>query len=214
MKKKKRLSIRKITIFLLLLVVVIGGCVLAFNKVSSGKKTTKEVQDVDSIEGYNYTLKDNATKYYKSLFEELKKTLEADEIDEEKYAELVAQMFVADFFNLDNKISKSDVGGTQFVYSDYVNDFSKYASDSMYKSVDSDGFGDRDQDLPVVAKVTVENKGNETYTYGENTDENAYRMSFEIEYDDDLGYQTSGELIIIHNGNKLEVASMSEGSSE
>ena len=103
MKKKKRLSIRKITIFLLLLVVVIGGCVLAFNKVSSGKKTTKEVQDVDSIEGYNYTLKDNATKYYKSLFEELKKTLEADEIDEEKYAELVAQMFVADFFNLDNK---------------------------------------------------------------------------------------------------------------
>ena len=84
----------------------------------------------------------------------------------------------------------------------------------MYKSVESDVYGDRDQDLPVVAKVTVENKGNETYTYGENTDENAYRMSFEIEYDDDLGYQTSGELIIIHNGNKLEVASMSEGSSE
>ena len=106
--------------------VVIGGCVLAFNKFSSGKKTTKEVQDVDSIEGYDYTLKDNATKYYKSLFEELKKTLEADDIDEEKYAELVAQMFVADFFNLDNKISKSDVGGTQFVYSDYVNDFQNY----------------------------------------------------------------------------------------
>ena len=84
----------------------------------------------------------------------------------------------------------------------------------MYKSVESDVYGDRDQDLPVVAEVTVENKGNEAYTYGENTDEKAYRMSFEIEYDDDLGYQTSGELIIIHNGNKLEVASMSEGSSE
>ena len=211
--KKKRLSIRKITIFLLLLIIVIGGCVLAFNKFEGTKKVAKVVKNVDTIEGYNYTLKDNATSYYKSLFKELKKTLEADKVDEDKYAELVAQMFIADFFNLDNKVSKSDVGGTQFVYSNYVNDFSKYASDSMYKSVESDIYDDRKQELPIVSKVTVKNDGHESYTYGENTDDNAYKMSFEIEYKDDLGYQTSGSLIIIHNGDKLEVASMSEGSS-
>ena len=35
-------------------------------------------------------------------------------------------------------------------------------------------------------------------------------MNFEIEYDEDLDYQTSGTLTLIHNDKKLEVAAMEE----
>ena len=211
--KKRKINVKRVAILVILLLLIVIGIVLAVNKLTTKKTETKEVKEVASIEAYGYTLKDNATKYYKKLFQELEKTLNADKIDEDKYSSLVAQMFIADFFNLDNKISKNDVGGKQFVYSNYQTDFEKSAMDSMYKSVESDVYGNRDQDLPVVTNVEVTKVGNEPYTYGENTDDNAYIYNFKIEYEDDLGYQTEGSLTLIHNGKKIEVASMSEKSA-
>lgn len=208
--KKRKINVKRVIILIVLLLIIIAGIVLAINKLTSKKNTTKEVKEVASIDAYGYTLRDNATAYYKKLFKELEKTLNADKVDEDKYSELVAKMFIADFFNLDNKISKNDVGGKQFVYSDYQNDFEKYAMDSMYKSVESDVYNNRNQELPIVTNVEVTKVGNESYTYGENTDDNAYVYNFKIEYEDNLGYQTEGSLILIHNGKKIEVASMSE----
>ena len=83
----------------------------------------------------------------------------------------------------------------------------------MYKSVESDVYGERNQELPEVTNVEVTKVKNETYQYGENTDENAYVFNFNIEYKEDMDYQTEGSLILIHNGNKIEVASMSEKSA-
>lgn len=213
MKKKRKINVKRVAILIILLALIIVGAVLAVNKLTHKEKETQEVKEVASIDAYGYTLKDNATAYYKKLFKELEKTLNAKEVDEDKYAELVAQMFIADFFNLDNKISKNDVGGKQFVYADYQSDFEKFAMDSMYKSVESDVYGDRDQELPEVTNVEVTKVKNDTYTYGENSDENAYVFNFKIEYKKDLDYQTEGSLTLIHNGNKIEVASMSEKSA-
>lgn len=213
MKKKRKINVKRVAILIILLVLIIGGIVLGVCKLTAKDSDTKEVKEVASIDAYGYTLKDNATAYYKKLFKELEKVLTADEVDEEKYAELVAQMFMADFFNLDNKISKNDVGGVQFVYADYQSDFEKYAMDSVYKTVESDVYGDREQTLPEIKGVTVTKVKNDSYTYGENTDDNAYIYNFEVEYKEDLGYQTEGSLTLIHNGNKIEVASMSEKSA-
>ena len=211
--KKRKINVKRVAILIILLLLIIAGIVLAVNKLTKKETKTKEIQEVASIDAYGYTLKDNATAYYKKLFKELEKTLNADKVDEEKYSELVAQMFIADFFNLDNKISKNDVGGKQFVYADYQSDFEKFAMDSMYKSVESDVYNDRNQELPIVSNVEVTKVGNQNYTYGENSDDNAYVYNFKIEYKDDLGYQTEGNLILIHNGQKIEVASMSEKSA-
>ncbi len=211
--KKRKINVKRVAILIILLLLIIAGIVLAVNKLTKKETKTKEIQEVASIDAYGYTLKDNATAYYKKLFKELEKTLNADKVDEEKYSELVAQMFIADFFNLDNKISKNDVGGKQFVYADYQSDFEKFAMDSMYKSVESDVYNDRNQELPIVSNVEVTKVGNQNYTYGENSDDNAYVYNFKIEYKDDLGYQTEGSLILIHNGQKIEVASMSEKSA-
>ncbi len=213
MKKKRKLNIKRIAIVIILFALIIVGVVLAIQKFTGKKETVNEVKEVAAIEAYGYSLKENATAYYKKLFKELEKTLNADEVDEEKYADLVAQMFIADFFNLDNKISKNDVGGAQFVYSDYKTDFEKYAMDSMYKSVESDVYGERNQELPEVTNVTVTKIKQDSYKYGDNTDDNAYIYNFETEYKEDLGYQTSGSLTLIHNGKKIEVASMSEESA-
>lgn len=211
--KKRKINVKRVAILIILLLLIIASIVLAVNKLTKKETKTKEIQEVASIDAYGYTLKDNATAYYKKLFKELEKTLNADKVDEEKYSKLVAQMFIADFFNLDNKISKNDVGGKQFVYADYQSDFEKFAMDSMYKSVESDVYNDRNQELPIVSNVEVTKVGNQNYTYGENSDDNAYVYNFKIEYKDDLGYQTEGSLILIHNGQKIEVASMSEKSA-
>lgn len=212
-KKKRKINVKRVAILIILLALIIVGGVLMVSKLTHKESKTKEIKEVASIDAYGYTLKENATAYYKKLFKELEKTLNEKEVDEEKYAKLVAQMFIADFFNLDNKISKNDVGGKQFVYSDYQNDFEKFAMDSMYKSVESDVYGERKQELPEVTNVDVTKVKNESYKYGDNTDENAFIFNFEIEYKEDMDYQTSGSLTLIHNGNKIEVASMSEKSA-
>lgn len=212
-KKKRKINVKRVAILIILLALIIVGGVLMVSKLTHKESKTKEIKEVASIDAYGYTLKENATAYYKKLFKELEKTLNKKEVDEEKYAKLVAQMFIADFFNLDNKISKNDVGGKQFVYSDYQNDFEKFAMDSMYKSVESDVYGERKQELPEVTNVDVTKVKNESYKYGDNTDENAFIFNFEIEYKEDMDYQTSGSLTLIHNGNKIEVASMSEKSA-
>ena len=212
-KKKRKVNVKRVAILIILLALIIAGAILTISKLTHKESNTKEIKEVASIDAYGYTLKDTATVYYKKLFKELEKTLNEKEVDKDKYAELVAQMFIADFFNLDNKISKNDVGGKEFVYSDYQSDFEKFAMDSMYKSVESDVYGERNQELPEVTNVEVTKVKNETYQYGENTDENAYVFNFNIEYKEDMDYQTEGSLILIHNGNKIEVASMSEKSA-
>ena len=212
MKKKRKLNVKRIAIVIILLILIIAGTFLAIGKLTNKETKTKEVKELANIKAYGYTLKDNATAYYKKLFKELEKTLNEKEVDEEKYASLVAQMFIADIFNLDNKISKNDVGGKEFVYSNYQTDFEKFAMDSLYKSVENDVYGKRNQTLPEVTNVTVSKVKNESYKYGENTDENAYIYNFQTEYKEDLGYQKEGSLTLIHNGKKIEVASMSEES--
>ena len=97
---------------------------------------------------------------------------------------------------------------TQFVYTDYQNDFESYAMDSVYRSVESDVYNNRNQSLPIVTNVGFTKVGHEFYTYVASTDDNAYVCNFKIAYEDDLGYPTEGSLILIHSNDKLEIAAM------
>lgn len=209
---KRRVSKKKVSIAVILLILIIAGAVgiyLYFNQGSDAPKPVK-VESVDTIEGYDYTLSSNATKYYKSLFKELKNVLESDDVDEAKYADLVSKLFVADFYNLDNKINKNDIGGVQFVYKDFRSDFEKLATTSMYKSVENNLYNDRNQNLPVVTNVSTEAKDSEEFKYGDNTDDKAYKIGFEITYQEDLGYQSKGTLTLIHNDKKIEIAALDD----
>lgn len=206
-RRRKKLRIGRIFILILLITSIFVLGYMAITK--NNKNEVKKARDISEIKEFGYTLREDATSYYKSLYKKLSKTLEGD-IDYDKYSSLVSQMFVCDFFTLSNKSNKNDVGGFQFVYSEYKNDFQKYAADTVYKSVLNNVYGNRKQDLPTVKEVNVTKKDNTAFKYGDSTDEGAYVYDFEITYDNDYGYQDSGSLTLIHNGKKIEVAKMSE----
>lgn len=210
MARRRKIKTGRVVILIVLLFAVGALGYFACQKFLFKPTSTKKVKEISSIKGYGYTLRENATDYYKKLFKKLDNVLSNNEVDMDEYSKLVCQMFISDFYNLDNKISKSDVGGIEFVYEPYKEDFRNYAMDSVYKSVLSNVYNNRKQTLPVVTKVNCDIIRSESFKYGDSSDDNAYIYNFDISYKEDLDYQTDGSLTIIHNDKKLEVASMSE----
>jgi hypothetical protein len=213
-KKKSNVKIKKVNILILILVVILIALLVSLYIVGKGsfkkKGKAKEVEVVDEIKNFDYYVTDNSTKYFTKLFNDLKKLLSSDNVDEEKYASLISQMFVADFYDLNSKVSKNDVGGVQFISSVSVfrENFQKKASgpDGIYYSVKSDVYGTRKQTLPQVKEATIESIKNTTFTNGNYKDDKAYLVNVSISYNTDLGYPKNVTLTLIHNEKKLEIA--------
>ncbi len=202
----KKISVRKIVIFsiyILFILLIIIGIVKILTK-----DKPKNVQVVDSIDNYGYTLNDNATSYYKQTFNELSDLLSNESIDEKSYAQLVSKLFISDLYTLDNKLNKNDIGGMQFVYKDFVDDFSSYSKSTIYKYVENNMYNDRTQDLPVVTNVIINSVNNDDFKYNDKVFENSYYIDLTLEYETDLGYPTNINLVLVKNNNKIEVAKM------
>ena len=108
-------------------------------------------------------------------------------------------------------MAKTDVGGSDFVYSKASVDFLEKAQDTIYKYVESNLYGDRTQKLPTVEKATINNVEKAPFTYQEEVDENAYKVEKEWTYTDTStsnGYQTEATLIFIHDGKKLSLVEL------
>ena len=119
-------------------------------------------------------------------------------------------MLVLDFYNLDNKMSKNDIGGTQFIMDNYRSNFILEASETVYKYIEHNVYGNRKQELPKVKEVSVESVNTNTYKYNNITDDKAYIIKVKVSYEKDLGYPTSVVVKLLHtkmeNGKtKLEV---------
>lgn len=211
-KRKNNRKIKKDNIFILILVIVLVALIISLVFMAKGilkkeKGNVQETQIVDKMDDYGYYLTDHNTKYYNELYEELKQTLAENPVDEEKYAKLVAQLFTVDFYDLNSKLSKSDVGGTQFIAGDYKDVFIKTANDinGIYYYVKSDLYGERKQELPVVVNVEVVSLKNTSFKYDKINDDKAYTIDINLTYEKDLGYQKSVSLTIVHNDKKLEI---------
>ena len=196
-------------ILIISLVVVLLGCfiVIGLNVYNLFNTTTKvkEVKVVDEITNYGYVLEDNMTDLYKKLYNELKNVLNSDEVNEEEYAKLVAQMLVVDFYDLNSKMSKNDVGGAQFVLDDFKDNFVLEAEETVYKYVEHNAFGNRKQKLPEVSNVSVKEIRDGSYTYNDFIDDKAYVVTVNLEYKEDLGYPTEVVVKMLHKDNILKV---------
>ncbi len=211
-KKKKKKKFGKFILFLFILLIAGGLIYFAIKPNNKTKNEQKKV--VDTIDNFEYTVSENATKLFKSEFKKLKNELSKDEINNEEYASLVSKLFIIDFFTLDNKATKNEVGGVQFVYDNYRKTFIDKARDEFYKYVRNNLNNDRTQKLPVVSSIEVtscEKKEASSLLKGDEFSQidEAYEVNLTWEYEEDLGYQKTGKVVIIKNNDKLVVAKLS-----
>ena len=162
MKKNKKIIIT-IVVILVIIGLGVGAYFLFFKSKPSEELANSEVKIMNKIEGYEYTLDERDTELFKEKFEELKKLLESETFEEEEYVSLVSQLFIIDLYTIDNKISKYDVGGLEYVYEPARDSFKGMAIDTIYKNVINNIDKKREQSLPTVASITVDDITPSTY---------------------------------------------------
>lgn len=203
MKNKKK----KVLVILILIIILLIAGILIY-KLSLNKNDEPQVKVIKSIEEYNYNLNDNETKLYKTEFDNLYDILTNDEVDYEAYAKSVAKLFVIDFYTLDNKLSKNDIGGTDFIKDSMKDNFIEEARSTFYKYLEVKN-DERMQRLPIVNEITDVLIENTTFTYADKTiDENAYKVTISWNYEEDLGYETTAKMIIVKEDKKLYIVEM------
>ena len=204
-KKYKRILI------IILIVVLLAIISFVIYKILLNNKTEEEVVNVvDSISEYEYNLDDRDTELMKSTYEELKNILNSDEIDYELYASALAKLFVIDLFTMDNKINKYDVGSTEYVYPDALENFKLNVEDTLYKHMENNSSGKRKQDLPEVSSIDVLSTETGEYTIGENSFD-SYIVNLSWQYVSDLGYDNNALITLINLDNKLYVVEYEVG---
>ena len=205
MKLKKKVK-RAILIILLLAILSIGY--LAYLKYY--KTDVKTVKTIDKIKGYGYVLKASKPKEYKEMFYELKDILSKDKVDKEAYAKQISKMFIYDFYSLDDKLAKTDVGGLDFIYPTVLENFMLNAESTYYKYLESNVYKNRKQDLPVVSKIKIED------ITEEELDEKAYVVEVSWDYTSTAfdDYQKEATLTIVHKGKKLYIAELNNPNED
>ncbi len=220
MKKSKKILIFIIIVF----VVAIFGFLAYYFLNSTPSKT--EVKVIKKIDGYGYNLNENETDLYKDEFDELSKILSKDDVDYEAYAKSIAKLFIIDFYTLNNKLSKNDIGGTDFIKEDMRDNFIDEARSTFYKYLEVDS-KNRNQDLPEVSEikdVSLENtsfviKDTKTTTTSSKvksktanknvgTTVDAYKVTITWDYKEDFGYENNANMIIIKKDKKLYIVEM------
>lgn len=203
MKKKYK----KIIIVLVILLVLVFGA-FAYCKFFKSKPVDtpiKEVKVTNTIENYGYNLEDRDTKLYKEKYEKLKELLSKDDYDKDEYIKLISELFIIDLYTIDNKISRYDVGGTEFMYTGAVSSFKASVENSLYKTVENDLEDNRNQALPIVSSIEITNYEPTTYEMPDQSVVKGYKVNLSWQYEKDLGYDDTGVLIVIPDGNKMGV---------
>ena len=203
---RKKYKVGLIVISVLLVGVVSLGVFKIFYGDKEEEKDVNVSSVISNINDYGYTLDDRDTEYMKETFVELEKILNETDVDYQAYAEVLAKLFVIDFYTLDNKINKYDIGSLEYIWSSGVDMFRQKAVDTIYRDVIDNTYRDRIQDLPEITNVSITNTEETTYQLGEE-EVDAIKLEMKYEYKEDLGYDTEGTIYLVQNVNKLEVVS-------
>lgn len=204
--KKKKIII--IVIIVILLLAVGGFFGYHYFKNKNTETPTNTIEVLDSITGYDYHLEDRDGELYKETFFKLKDLLEkSSTIDDKLYEEYLATLFLVDFYTLENKISKYDVGSLDFLYPEEKEKFQKKAMDTMYKLVLDNATNTRKQELPIVTKVELDKIESTEYKKGNQTLP-GYLITATLTYQKDLGYDKNVKLTLVKEENKLYVVNL------
>lgn len=215
-KRKKKMSKakkRRLLVFGLAILLVVLIVAFAFNRGDDKKVESEKV--VDEIKQFSYVVSASDPKLFKEKFKELKKELTKKEVNQEKYAKLISELFVIDFYTLQNKNSKNDVGGVQFIYDSYKPDFVDKARDGIYKQVKSNLDNNRNQNLPEVENVSITSTEQvapseffKNDTFKNVNEKEAYKINMTWSYKNDDDFQKEATLIVVKDGEKLSIAKL------
>lgn len=189
---------KRVFLFLMILLFVysIGGIFyLKYIYVSPNEPVIK---NLDSILGYDYVLRSNASSLYKTEFNILKENLEGN-INEEEYLKSVCKLYIIDLYSMRDKLNKYDIN-TDFIYEQNILNYKLNLQDTLYKYLEDNSDGKRGQELPSVSSVNVVDIKDTTFKIG---DENVHakEVSLKWEYDKDLGYDNKGTLVLVKENN-------------
>lgn len=194
---KKINKVQKVIGFMMLLL-IISMVVYVVLILLPNKKTNMSPDDTIK---FGYTSYKRDTKLYKDIFDSLGKVLDKEPIDYEEYAKYLSELFIIDFYTLDNKNDKNDIGGIQFIYDDLKDNFMLNASDTVYKYI-KNITSSKNRQLPVVSKINVSDISENTYKI-ENTEYSSYIVTLDWSYEKDYGYETSTKITLIKKDDKL-----------
>ena len=152
------------------------------------------VKNLAEIEGYPYSLNSNASKLYKDEFNILKDNLE-NNYNEEEYIKSISKLYIIDLYSLKNKLNKYDIN-VDFIYPDIVSNYRLNIENTLYKYLENNSDGNRNQELPVVSNVIIDEILDEKYSLNK---ENVpcKKVKVTIEYENDLGYDKSGTITLV-----------------
>ncbi len=201
MNKKKKKEVQKNRIIIIILIIITLIVVIFFKT----RPKLQVISVVSEIADYNYYVESNASKIYKKYYNELEEELSTNKIDEENYAMLISKLFIVDYYSLNNKITNKDIGGVQFVHSELKDKFIEESSETIYKYIKNNLYGTRNQKLPEVSSVDIENIENIKYKNGNFKDDSGYKVITKINYIKDYDYPKEVELTLIHENNKLVI---------
>ena len=201
MKKNKKLKVKRGKVLAVILVLGFVTFLFFYNS----RVKLQVVTTVAEIDNYQYKMESNTTRIYKKYFKELEHELEDNKIDEENYASLVSKLFVIDYYTLNNKITNKNIGGVQFIHSNLRSSFIEKASNTMYKYIKSNLYGNRKQKLPEVNDVEIKSIKQINYKNNNYQDKSGYQVEVNINYVTDYDYPKEVTLTLIHEENKLVI---------
>ncbi len=185
------------------------GIVFAFqNRGSSEDEKPTEIVELDNIPEYGYVLEDRDTELYKSTFDDMREVLTKEEVDYKKYAELLSKLYIVDLYTISNKMNQYDVGGSDFVLESAKESYELKVKDTLYKFVEDNSYGKREQLLPEVSNIEVD-EVDSVKVKVDNGTYDGYVVSLNWEYIEDLGYDSSAKVTLIKKDNKVFVTNQS-----
>ena len=150
-------------------------------------------------------MQEKVDELYQEYFSKLKDELMKDEVNDQEYAKILGSLFVIDFYSLEDKKTSTDVGGLDFIYEGIKENFVLKATDTIYKYVQSNVYGDRKQELPMVSAIEAKTITPTPATIGDINDPNGYNVTFSVTYKKELWYAKEVTLTLLHIEKKLYI---------
>ena len=150
------------------------------------KMVSRHAYSINGIDFYG-VLNDNS-------FNILKDNLE-NKYNEEEYIKSISKLYIIDLYSLKNKLNKYDIN-VDFIYPDIVSNYRLNIENTLYKYLENNSDGNRNQELPVVSNVIIDEILDEKYSLN-NENVPCKKVKVTIEYENDLGYDKSGTITLV-----------------